>query len=64
MLLHKWSLDQRMTFRYNANYLLWYANLAHLVEQLPRKEQVIGSSPVVGFLLIIQWILGKYKLSF
>ena len=25
------------------------ANLAHLVEQFPRKEQVLGSSPGVGF---------------
>ena len=27
------------------------ANLAHPVEQLPRKEQVNGSSPLVGFFL-------------
>lgn len=26
-----------------------YANLAHLVEQLPRNEQVLGSSPGVGY---------------
>ena len=27
------------------------ANLAHLVEQFPRKEQVLGSSPGVGLRL-------------
>lgn len=28
--------------------ILSLANLAHLVEQLPRNEQVLGSSPGVG----------------
>ncbi len=33
-----------------------YADVAQLAEQLICNQQVIGSSPIIGFLLIAKWV--------
>ena len=34
---------------------MWYADVAQLAEQLICNQQVIGSSPIIGFEKIIFW---------